>query len=366
MFRKCYTIGMKALILPAHTDPPSLTAWMIARDLEEILSSGGFETAVGTKLGGFRHSERFDAPVPAAKGRLFTSGMRPPQTPEEAMYLNGSLSRTFLEKDIRAIRSAVDAFKPDLIFDICRPAAPVAARLEGIPYISYVPWQRKSTRPFPAKCLEDLNRVLSANHLEQVLHLHDLLKDARLKYSFGTDFLFPRENGIVLLGALCAHNRRREPDRHLSVFLGAMGQKDGGKLVEDCFLGAPYPVYAWYGSPSPLIREQLKVNVIPRGEMIAGSSVCIHDGSDAVFTRCLYLGVPQIIITDGSFERSRTASALMRCGTGVSLNQDTLDMARLYETYRKLVNEPAYQKKADRVADVLQKDPVFASLLSYL
>ena len=356
---------MKALILPGHTDPPSLTPWIIARDLEQILNTAGIETAVCTKLTGFRHSVRFDAPVPKPKSRFFHNDIRPPQNAEETLFLSGSLDKSFLDSDLAAIRKAVKDFGPDMIFDVCRPAASAAARLSSLPYVSYVHWQRKSARPFPAKCLEDMNRFLSDNHLEQILHLSDLTDHAKLKYSFGTDFLFQREKDVLLLGALTAHPRRREPDRHVTIFLGFMNQKTAGKLIEDCFLGAPYPVFAWYGSATPSVREQLKITVIPRGEMIAGSSVCIHDGSEAVFTRCLYLGVPQIIISDGSSERSRTAAALLRCGTGITLNESTLDMAELYETYRKLLNDPDWQKKADRIAGILAKDPDFSCLPAY-
>ncbi len=354
------------MILPAESVPADTTSWIIARDLEEVLNAAGWQTAVCFSQAGFRQSVRCECPSPAAKNGLFLSDMKPPRSREETLFLRGLLDRSRLKKDIAAIRKAIADVRPDTVFELCRPAAVIAARLEKIPCVSYIPPGTNRDRLFPAKCLQDLNRVLSDVRLEQVLRLRDLYDGAALKYTFGTDFLFSRETDVRVFGSLSVHTKRREADGHVTVFFGGMERGFAADLVRDCFLGAPYDVCAWLGGSAPSSEGRLKITSVPRPEMIAGSSVCIHDGSDAVFTRCLYLGVPQIIINDGSLERDRNASALIRCGTGISLNESAVDVASLYENYRKMLTNPVYQKKADRIASVLSRDSDLSAILQYL
>ncbi|MBQ9154924.1 MAG: hypothetical protein IJ130_14070 [Solobacterium sp.] len=353
---------MKILLAPGYSFPADTSAFIAARDVQDLLETKGRETAVCTPLPGFRNAIRFDAPAPSRK-KLFVSDMIPPATYEETMYLRGALDSSFLKKDIAAIRDAIRTYHPDLLFEFSRPAAAIAARLENIPYVSYVPYGSTKDIPFPAKCLKDVNNVLSSLHLEQILRLSDLCVPAASRIGFSPAFLYRQPRGVTPLGSLCHHRKRRDPDSHVCIFPGALPAKTASALIDDCFLGAPYDVFGWYSDAQPSARDHLRISSVPRTEMLAGASVCIHDGCDALFSRCIYLGIPQIIISDGSWERARNASSLIHCGCGLVLNEETVTMADVYEAFRKVVTNDAYRKKAEHIADALLDDPDLTDIM---
>ena len=75
-----------------------------------------------------------------------------------------------------------------------------------------------------------------------------------------------------------------------------------------------------------------------------------HDGCEYVFNQCLCLGVPQMLITDGTWRSSWNANAAVRLGIGVTLDADLVTMAALYEGYRRLLSDDGYRARCDLIA----------------
>lgn len=346
---------MKVLILPAHRNPSDTASFMLARDIEAMMESNGRQTAVCSRLTGFNNAVKFDAPVPSEKKKLFGK-WDAPDSQEEVLYRSGMLEAAFLKDDIDAVRKAIRAYQPDMIFEFCRPSGIIAARAENIPFISYVPYGTYKDIPFETSYLKAINKALSDHHLEQILRIRDMYDAAARRITIGPSMLYPKMKNVYQLGSLCSHRKAHTEKKQVCIFLGSSG-KWPKELIEESFLGAPYDVFAWYTDAQASARGHLKIMSTPRTELIAGSEACIHDGTDVVFSKCLYLGIPQILIDNGSWNRHRNASALIRLGSGIVLNEETVTMAKLYESYRKIVTEPAYKKRALRTAEALYNDP---------
>jgi UDP:flavonoid glycosyltransferase YjiC (YdhE family) len=81
----------------------------------------------------------------------------------------------------------------------------------------------------------------------------------------------------------------------------------------------------------------------------------IHDGNEYLYNQCLMRGIPQIIVTDGTWRTSWDAQAAGRVGFGISLNLDLLSMATLYESYRRLLSDDWFRLRAEAMKEEYRK-----------
>jgi hypothetical protein len=52
---------------------------------------------------------------------------------EEVLFIVGAIQEKFFAEDVLAIRKAIHAFRPDVVYAEFRPSAMVAAKMETIP-----------------------------------------------------------------------------------------------------------------------------------------------------------------------------------------------------------------------------------------
>ena len=132
------------------------------------------------------------------------------------------------------------------------------------------------------------------------------------------------------------------------------------------FLGAPYPVYAWYKGCKPLKEKNIQFMASMKLDYLPGAAAVIHDGNDYIFHQALAMGIPQMIVSGGGYLRSYNAQTAKRQNFGVVLQEENLSMSSLYETYRKLVSDDVYYDNTRWLMTKYEKEGDLNALLQYL
>ena len=343
---------MKVLILPSLCVPESGSAIMIARNLAALFHMEGYETAVcSDQKSRFTDTSFYITPAPSSLRRIrFRLGT----TIEEYMDGHGAFSTGWLMKDYQYILDAIHDFKPDVIFEIERPSAIPAGRACRLPVFSVVSPGAFRNREFNPDKLNGFNEFLSRIDQEQVLR-YQVLYQNTVCLSFGPkEFLsFPPAYKVLRYGMSCIAPLPYEPEEKLSIVFSesSISSRKRRQIIEDAFLGAPYEIYVLAKGMKQGKKENLHYQNPSRYITIAGSRMCIHDGTDAVTQYCNALGVPQLIIHDDTWQRSWNGACLRRSGAGLTLEESSLTMERLYETYRIIVSDDSFQTNARRLRE---------------
>ena len=356
---------MKVLILPSVCVPGCGSPVLIARQLAAMMRLSGTDTGVcADRKSRFSDIAFFESPATASLRRG-----RPGTTIEEYLYGRHGLSVSFLRKDLKAITQAIAEYNPDLLIEIERPAASVAAVLSGLPVFSVVSAAAFRNRNFRADTLNGLNTFLNENGLEQVLHLRELYRYSQC-FAFGPQEFLPVFRGyrVASFGVSAITPVNLSQDKALSIAFTETGipARRMRQIITDAFRGAPYDVYIYDSSQHPGKTDNLHFQNLQRTEFINGSRVCIHDGCDALTQYCAALGIPQIILYDDSYQRSWNAACLQRSGAGLAIHEEELCMERLYEVYRQILSDSRFFTEAKRLQDNVLERGDTTNMLAYI
>ena len=345
---------------PLHND-----TWYI-QPFRALLETAAAYGSVCAVYGSDKHlykSKKYPAPVLTGP---FYREKEAGRTWEEDLYENKYIRRGFLQKDIQALNRAIDEFRPELIIDAGRTTASVCARVHRIPYrtiITGAMYRKHAVRP---QYLQDLNRVLSGNGLEQILSLKDLNEYAEKRFVFGplsADPL-PEEIDAVRIGGSFLHDTVEADQNGIAVLLpsSAIGAGKLHRLIQDTFYGAPYPVFAHLSQDYPSAGN---VDYSPTMKMntLKERNIVIHDGNRMIYYECLTRGIPQIVISDGSWCRGWIASCALRNCAGLQIEESELSVASLYETYRRLLSDDYYSRRAEYIKKETASLDRFSSIL---
>lgn len=325
---------------------------MIARNLAALFHMEGYETAVcADQKSRFADTSFYITPAPSSLRRIRS---RSGATIEEYMDSHGAFSSSWLKKDYQYVLDAISDFRPDVLFEIERPSAITAGRTCRLPVFSVVSPGTFRNRDFPPEKLNGLNEFLSRIDQVQVLRYQDLYQST-VCISFGPkEFLsFPPAFKVLRYGMSCIAPMAYEPEEKLSIVFSeaSVSSRKRRQIIEDSFLGAPYEIYVLAKGMKQGKKENLHYQNPSRYAPLAGSRICIHDGTDAVTQYCTALGIPQLILHDDSWQRSWNAACLRRSGAGLTLEEPSLSMEQLYETYRTIVSDDAFRTNAQRLRE---------------
>jgi|GEM_PF-748323 len=346
---------MRILLVPSAAESTLSTGALVAQNIADLAARDGhFAGICAPAAMGFRGASLYPAEMPLSGFHPLRHRRDPGRTHEEYLYAAGMLDHDYLKADVEAVSHAIQEFQPELILDLGRPAALISARRAGVPCWSFVHAAMYRSRPFPRECLSQLNDVLSEYGLEQVLRVSDLCRAAAQRITFSPASIQPFADlsGITRFGCMSLFPASRQVKRHISIFLGRsrISPRRLKRMISDAWKGAPYEVYIWIRGISASQEGNLHFQASPRMQVIEGSEACIHDGCEYVFNQCLCLGVPQMLITDGTWRSSWNANAAVRLGIGVTLDADLVTMAALYEGYRRLLSDDGYRARCDLIA----------------
>ena len=345
---------MKILITPPAARREDTASRIMVQNMIDLFRQNGHAVSVcAPEDSHYRNTELFPAERPKVSFfRRRSEGAG--KTYEEYLYSVGALDREYLVKDTETIRRAIASFQPDLMIDAGRTAALIASRLDNIRIFTIVSAPMIRSRRFPAVCVNGLNEALTSFRLEQVLQLRSLLETASRRIAFSPAAVqpFPEDFPITRLGSMAVHPEPAAQSDKVVILLheSAYRPKQLRRMITEAFLGAPYPVEAWY--PGCLTAKEGNLHFLPamNYQTVNDAAVCVHDGSDALFNACLTAGIPQLVINNGSWQKNWNAYAVERLGAGVALTEDNLAMDTLYENYRRLVADDYFRHQAQFLA----------------
>ena len=360
---------MKILIAPVIDDPKTDSRRFLTENLVRLFSSAGHQTAVS-------------CPQECGIKNIFLCEYTPPQKPfifftpvtdrtyEEYMYFRGYLTEGYLSEDTEMLMAVIDEFKPDLVIEIERPSAVIAARLCGVRCWAFVNSAMYIGPAAASDITKGLNTVLSDYKLEQEFSLRNLYARCERRFAFGHPLTesFPASANVTRVSAAAPLFPITGRTNRVCIFLQdlSLSNRKLKKMINDAFLGAPYAVNIWHPESKAFYDRNLHYLSLPKEELIPGASALIHDGNPYYYSIAAAAGVPQMIISSHGYPRNYHAMSLQRNRSGVFLYEEELNMRSLYETYRRLLSDDSFYENTARCRDLIRELPSFETILDYL
>lgn len=350
---------MKILILPDTSHTAENSCRLLAASLANALSLRQHTIAcVLPEKQVFFDCIRF--PSPASPTHLFNRVYVQKPSMEEDYDRLGATKYRWLKADLTAIANAIHEFQPDLLIDCGRIAAPIAAALTNVPCWSFITAASFKNRRFNARSLSDVNRLLSEVKVEQILRLTDLYHHSTTLFTFGTTASQPFQDhpGLKRYGSM-SHNLDPVTGKDLCIFLAETSIPHARLLnmTRKAFAGAGYQVKIYL----PKTKAHTEGNLIYVNHVdehfMDGARACVSDGNLWIYNLASTLAIPQCIIANNGWQRSRTATAVQRMGIGIARLDLDLSMELLYESYRVILSHDRFQENALRQAASLRKMP---------
>jgi UDP:flavonoid glycosyltransferase YjiC (YdhE family) len=338
---------MRILIVPSFSHAYQNSALLAAETLYRACQSREISAALCVHAQG-RFHDMVTFPAPA----LENFSRRPYEQAacrESDLYATHETSSRFLNRDLKAIRSAIRSFHPDIVLDLGRPCAGIAARLEQVPCWGMVSSAYFKNLPFASACLNGLNRLLHDHQLEQVLHLSDLYRYEQKLFTFGLSTMqpFPASQAMLRYGSMFPE-RRRQSRENLVIVLGesSLPVRKLQKIILQAFNGASYQVIVYLAKTDDEAQGNITFTSRLDDTILSHARAVIYDGNLWVFNLACSLGVPQLVFSNSGWQRARTAAAVQRMGVGLARLESELSMEMLYESYRLLLSHDRYEENA--------------------
>ena len=334
---------MKILIAPDISQINN--SFLLANRLIHLIQNSGHECVISAPKDFEFSCTRYNAPYPRCHF-FYEIG----KSYEEWLFNTGRLDKRYLRKDISALSECISKENPDLILDLNRTAAPIVARIHHIPFYSFVSTANYRDKQFHKDVLAPLNSFLTENNLEQVLHVYDLYQFANKRIGFSqssVQLFLETANVERYLVPLPEDTTLKAPSVSIYFLHTEFPYKKLTKIITDSFLHAPYAVQACI-IDTP--KEQLdNITFLPYPDLsaISRTNVVIHDGDSYLYHVCLTSGIPQVIINTGEPEQIYECAVTKRCGFGLTINEDELSVASLYEAYRRVTANSYYKDRAE-------------------
>lgn len=272
---------------------------------------------------------------------------------EEVLHIIGAIHPTFFPRDVKAIRYAVRQFQPDVVFSEFRPAAIVAARLEGLPVVTglSVPahWRYASSPKFSG----GVRSFLVEHHLPPVQSVLEIFDWAELKFIASSYKLEPMEG---------------EDIHHVGPYFGlrppSAAPMDRNSLIAYMGNGTISPnllqrvitqaFRSWNGSVY-IASQQIPPRDVGNlhfdrefnfSQLMPTARVFInHGGQNSVMTGLVH-GTPQVVCSGKVFERQYNAWSVQNLKAGLMLAPEQFNPTELRDAVSRLESDPIYAQNA--------------------
>lgn len=359
---------MRILITPLIRKPKADASYYLTGNLASLFMQEKHQCAISaSKDNGFRYASLYECPSLHKPHFHLSAGNR---SYEEWLYVNGASTKEYLLDDIHTISEIVDSFHPDLIITMDRIAAVIVSRLRHIRCWAVVNSAMYRKTYFPASALKDVNEVLASFHLDQVFDLASLYALCERRIGFGPIEVQPfvEDNQVTRIGLESIYPLHVTRTNRVCVFIPDVNRRPHSlnRILTDAFLGAPYSVYVWYEGCRPQKNENIHFLAKPKPELMPGSIAVIHDGNDYLCNQCMARGISQVMIVNHEYLRSYEAQAAERNMFGLTIYEENLSMAKLYETYRTLLSDDTYYEHTEKIRKIINDLPDLTDILNYL
>lgn len=368
---------MKVLIAPMavimETGGPALRAAQLARCLLDAGHTPAFCAALDGNYREVPSVPNYACPIPSPFGlpmflgrgmSRFATAIGAPQRQtvhsfEQVLFFSGALNRKYFERDVAALRQAIQAFKPDIVYAEFRLTAIVAAKLENVPVATGYsfpvraefasnPNFSKDVRNYIAEC--GMPRTESVLELFGWADLKIVPSSPALEPMDGTDIVF---TGPFIPPALQTGNAERS---NIIAYVG-MGTLPPKLLVEtltQAFRSTLYSVYI----ASAQIKPHTDGNIIVGrrfdfSALMPNAAVYInHGGQNSIMTGLLS-GVPQIVCPGRVFERKYNAQSVVSLCAGIQMEAENFTADALAAALQEFEQNGSWAQNANKAGDDL-------------
>lgn len=281
---------------------------------------------------------------------------------EQALHILGATAKKFFARDVERIRLAIQAFRPDAVFAVERPAAIVAAKLEQVKvFTSYSLPMGKAFAANP-EYNRGVNSFLLANHLPSVESVLDIFDWADRKIVPSSPALEPlTEDDVVYVGSFQNVEEPALPvpfaQRKRIVGYTGSGGISPKRLIyalSEAFAGTEYETYLSTKAVKPFTKGAMHVDSwFDFDKLLPEALVYVHHGGQNSVVSGLLHGVPQIICAGEHYERRYNGFSIEQVHAGVSVDARNMTPAKLRDLVRELTRQSSYAERAREAGEKL-------------
>jgi UDP:flavonoid glycosyltransferase YjiC (YdhE family) len=292
---------------------------------------------------------------------------------EQALSLLGATARRFFARDVEAVRQAIRAFQPDVVFSEHSIAALVAARLEQAAVVTDYCYACQPSFASSPECSAGVRAYLQRNDLPAVHSALELFDWAEIKFVASSYELEPIDGeNVIHVGpfqSAAPPADASEPRDRIIAYMGTgvISPRRLLRVLTDAFDGTPFQVYLASQQLAPFQRGTLHVQpFFDFDALLPGAVASIHHGGQNSVMKGLIHGVPQLIVSGNHFERSYNADSVVRLQAGVKLAPDQFTAGQVKSWVNRFASDPSYRERARAAGQDLLKLGGAAEVLATL
>ncbi len=272
---------------------------------------------------------------------------------EQVLALLGATAGRFFPRDVEAVRQAIRAFQPDVVFAEHSIAAIVAARLEQAFVVTDYCYPVQPSFASSPECSAGVRAYLQQNGLPAVHSALEIFDWAAIKFVASSYELEPvTGENVIHVGPFQPPTEVAgvsEPRDRVLAYMGTgvISPRRLLRVLTDAFDGTRYQVYLASQQLAPVQRGTLRVQpFFDFDALLPGAVASIHHGGQNSCMKALIYGVPQLIVSGSHFERSYNADSVVRLQAGQKLDPGQFTPEKIRFWVEKFASDPAYGARA--------------------
>ncbi len=281
---------------------------------------------------------------------------------EQVLRLVGITTRRFLTRDVEALRQAIRAFQPDVVFSEVRITAIMAAKLEHVPVVTDYAYALQPSFASSPERSESVRTYLRQYGLPAVHSALELFDWAEIKFVPSSYELEPvaREN-LIHVGPFQPATpppATAEPRNHVLGYMG-MGIISPRRLLRvlsEACRGTGFQLYIASQQLGPCDSGTVHVRPYFDFDALLPRAVAyVHHGGQNSVMKGLIHGVPQLIVSGSHFERGYNADSVVRLRAGARIDPEHFTPAQVRSWIDRFASDPTYRNNAQVAGQSLLK-----------
>lgn len=281
---------------------------------------------------------------------------------EQVLSLLGATTRRFFARDVEAVRQAIRAFQPDVVFAEHSIGTIVAARLEQAAVVTDYCYLVQPSVASSPECSAGVREYLQQNGLPAVHSALEIFDWAEIKFVASSYELEPIDGkNVIHVGpfqSVPPPAGAPEPPDCIIAYMGTgvIAPRRLLRVLTAAFDGTPYQVYLASQQLTPFQRGMLHVQpYFDFDALLPKAVVSIHHGGQNSSMKGLIYGVPQLIVSGSHFERSYNADSVVRSRAGVKIDPAQFTPETIRSWVNQFVADPSYRENAFAAGNNLRK-----------
>jgi uncharacterized protein (TIGR00661 family) len=319
--------------------------------------------------------EEYFAPIPSPMGlpmaigkrafgmaqRLGLQQRRKVHSFEEVLFIVGAIKESFFEEDVAAIRSAIQEFKPDVVYAEFRPSAIVAARMENIPVATGYSYPVRKAYASSPQYSKGVRQFLLRHELQDIESVLDIFEWADLKIIPSCYVLEPIDDPKVIFTGPFQVFAPKVPVQNsgknaIVVYMGngSISYRTQLSVLKEAFYNLPYQVYiASYQADTTDDGNIHTARRFDFNALLPQAAVFINHGGQNSILSGVMSAVPQIVFPGNVFERQYNADSIERINIGKRYDDAQFTPSILVQTVQKIKDLPVFSENILRIQNEL-------------